>query len=108
MGSPVKSVNLDRVNDFQKKGQKLRGEICIDAQTEQMRLVFTPDVANRAFPDMLQIFEEYKNKKNAASAPVMVAAHSDADELKKYKELLDAGVLTQEEFDLKKKQILGL
>ena len=31
-----------------------------------------------------------------------------ADELKKYKELLDAGVITQEEFDLKKKQLLGL
>lgn len=30
------------------------------------------------------------------------------DELKKYKELLDAGVITQEEFDAKKKQLLGL
>lgn len=33
---------------------------------------------------------------------------SDADELKKYKELLDSGVITQEEFDAKKKQLLGL
>ena len=33
---------------------------------------------------------------------------SNADELKKYKELLDSGVITQEEFDAKKKQILGL
>ena len=33
---------------------------------------------------------------------------SNADELKKYKELLDQGVLTQEEFDAKKKQLLGL
>lgn len=31
-----------------------------------------------------------------------------ADELKKYKELLDSGIITQEEFDTKKKQILGL
>ncbi len=30
------------------------------------------------------------------------------EELKKIKELLDAGVITQEEFDAKKKQILGL
>ena len=35
-------------------------------------------------------------------------AVSNADELKKYKELLDTGVITQEEFDAKKKQILGL
>lgn len=31
-----------------------------------------------------------------------------ADELKKFKELLDSGAITQEEFNLKKKQILGL
>ena len=33
---------------------------------------------------------------------------SNADELKKYKELLDSGVITQEEFDAKKKQLLNL
>lgn len=33
---------------------------------------------------------------------------SPADELKKYKELLDEDVITQEEFDVKKKQLLGL
>jgi len=31
-----------------------------------------------------------------------------ADELKKYKELLEDGVISQEEFDAKKKQVLGL
>ena len=33
---------------------------------------------------------------------------SNADELKKYKELLDSGVITQDEFTAKKKQLLGL
>lgn len=33
---------------------------------------------------------------------------SNADELKKYKDLLDQGIITQEEFDAKKKQLLGL
>lgn len=33
---------------------------------------------------------------------------SNADELKKYKDLLDSGVISQNEFDAKKKQILGL
>lgn len=35
-------------------------------------------------------------------------AFSSADELKKFKELLDMGVISQEEFDAKKKQLLGL
>ena len=39
------------------------------------------------------------------SAP---SAASPMDELKKLKELLDMGIVTQEEFDAKKKQLLGL
>jgi hypothetical protein len=47
---------------------------------------------------------ECKSNKNAT----VIAQGSSADELKKFKELLDMGVLTQEEFDAKKKQLLGL
>lgn len=35
-------------------------------------------------------------------------SQSNADELKKFKELLDNSVITQEEFEAKKKQLLGL
>jgi len=33
---------------------------------------------------------------------------SNADELQKYKKLLDSGIISQEEFDAKKKQLLGI
>ena len=39
---------------------------------------------------------------------VGVKSENGADEIKKYKELLDAGIITQEEFDAMKKQILGI
>lgn len=53
---------------------------------------------------------DYQSK---ASAPAQAstqpaAAVSTADEIKKYKELLDMGAITQDEFDQKKKQLLGL
>ena len=35
-------------------------------------------------------------------------SYSPAEELKKMKELLDMGIITREEFDAKKKQLLGL
>lgn len=35
-------------------------------------------------------------------------AKNSTEELKKYKDLLDSGVITQEEFDAKKKQLLGV
>ena len=39
---------------------------------------------------------------------VLLSNSSTADELKKYKDLLDGDIITQEEFDAKKKQLLGL
>ena len=36
------------------------------------------------------------------------SSESSADQIKKYKELLDDGIISQEEFDAKKKQLLGL
>ena len=45
----------------------------------------------------------------ANSTPISaIPTTSAADELKKFKELLDMGIITQEEFDAKKKQLLGL
>lgn len=41
-------------------------------------------------------------------AEVVAERSTNADELKKYKELLDIGAITQEEFDTKKKELLGL
>lgn len=51
---------------------------------------------------------ERQNKSDKLEAEVSFVSQSNADELKKYKELLDAGVITQEEFDAKKKQLLGV
>ena len=55
-------------------------------------------------------FACHTNTKNAEEAGVTSSAVSrdEYSDLVKLKELLDAGVLTQEEFDIKKKQILKL
>ena len=50
--------------------------------------------------------EYFKNNRN--NPQQVVQATSSADELLKFKELLDMGVISQEEFDAKKKQLLGL
>ena len=47
-------------------------------------------------------------RQNAKNKQVVETKNDTADELKKFKELLDSGVITQEEFDAKKKQLLGL
>ena len=58
----------------------------------------------------LELIEQYRSRKNATQkvVPQSVVQVGAADEVKKFKELLDLGVISQEEFDAKKKQLLGL
>lgn len=51
---------------------------------------------------------ELINSASKVNNTTVIAAASSADELKKFKELLDADIISQEEFDEKKKQLLGL
>ncbi len=55
------------------------------------------------------LLERQDKKRTQTEKPIIQEIkQSEADELKKYKDLLDSGVITQEEFDAKKKQLLGL
>ncbi len=65
--------------------------------------------------DLMEVSaEEYKQaliaESNAATpfAPSASAGASNTEEIRHFKELLDEGIITQEEFDAKKKQLLGL
>ena len=49
-----------------------------------------------------------RQEKGKAEPVKQEAPASSLDEVKKLKDLLDAGILTQEEFEAKKKQMLGL
>lgn len=54
--------------------------------------------------------EEYKYSKVGSSAPTTIVQNnfSAADEIRKFKELLDMDAITPEEFEAKKKELLGL
>ena len=54
------------------------------------------------------INQKLKECKAAKNCGTVIQQISAADEIKKYKELLDMGIITQEEFDAKKKQLLDL
>ena len=57
------------------------------------------------YKDIQRRISEAKNNNNPTRVVQQVSA---ADEILKYKQLLDAGVITQEEFDKKKAELLGL
>ena len=56
-------------------------------------------------------FVDAFSKKIEQHEKVLIPSSSNssvADEIMKYKQLLDAGAITQEEYDAKKKQLLNL
>ncbi len=54
------------------------------------------------------LIDRQKNEKIAAKTVITETKTDEADQLVKYKELLDKGVISQEEYEAKKKQLLGL
>ena len=65
-------------------------------------------VGNYARETRVALFEEIQRILERCQGAESPAPPSAAREILAYKELLDQGVLTQEEFDAKKKQLLGL
>ena len=86
-------------------GKEARGGVFNATQDENTVMIkaATNDDA-RAIKDYIEsiILNRSKNK------VTVIQQASPAEELKKFKELLDMGVISQAEFDAKKKQILGL
>ena len=58
--------------------------------------------------EIIEFIEQRRKEIKVGANTHVVQQVSAADELKKFKELLDIGAITQEEFDAKKKQLLGL
>ena len=52
--------------------------------------------------------QEYDQIRNANNQPIQPQKPSEADEILKFKDLLDKGIISEEEFEAKKKQLLGL
>ena len=64
--------------------------------------------ADAIYKTLNELLIERQQAKNNVSNTVNPQKSDDVEQLKKFKDLLDSGVITQEEFDEKKKQLLGL
>ena len=60
--------------------------------------------------EILSLLQLICNQRNTNNSAFQETSHhtSAADEIRRYKELLDEGIITEEEFQAKKKQLLGL
>lgn len=70
---------------------------------------FDPSVvSNEKMEEVANYVKRRVDEIKSGTSQVVTNTVSPAEELKKMKELLDMGIITQEEFDAKKKQLLGL
>ncbi|MEY9980657.1 DUF4429 domain-containing protein [Lysinibacillus sp. RC79] len=64
--------------------------------------------AKKELAQAQELVDLIEAKRHADPTPPQTASVSSADEILKMKELLDAGIITQDEFDAKKKLLLGI
>lgn len=80
-----------------------------DSAQQQPNVISLASRANaNDFREAAQFIMQRKAELEEAEKPVVTQPVSAADEILKFKNLLDQGIISQEEFDAKKKQLLGL
>lgn len=80
----------------------------LDATKDENSVIFTKK-KNEQVDRMKSILEDLKSNSSATTTnTTVVQSSSAADEIKKFKDLLDQGIITEAEFESKKKQLLGL
>ena len=78
-----------------------------ESKVEEMH-VLAQNLMQIINPSAPEIREGQGNGNGQTAASQIIPPVGGADEIKKFKELLDAGVITEEEFAAKKKQLLGI
>ena len=86
-------------------GREFQGGV-FNATQDENTVMINRSTNNEAY--QIKKYVEERILKRGKNQGTVVQQVSAADELKKFKELLDMGVITQEEFNAKKKQLLGM
>lgn len=100
------SIRIDSINDITFVSKLIYGVLTIDTRGEEFNVGLDKKSVARIKDEF---FNQYYKIKESKEKPQQAVEHkSDVDDLRKFKELLDDGIITEEEFAAKKKQILGL
>lgn len=95
--------SIDSINFSEGLGS---GQIEVHTLTKTLEIPVTSK--NRTFKEIQETIERAVEKKKNSTNEYKATSVSEADAILKFKQLLDDGILTQEEFEAKKKQLLGV
>lgn len=104
-GESVKSVNLENLNDITYRTGFYHGYLEFDTLKERTSVIFpNKEDAMRLYALINEYFSNFKKTINQPSSTNNSLC--SADEIRKYKQLFDDGIITQEEYEAKKQQLL--
>lgn len=101
VGEIVQTVLLDNINDITYKKGLAIGVITIDSIKEKFNVALQNTNSNKLYNLIHELILKLKKGNTSSSS-------NDYGQLEELKRLKDKGIITQREFELKKKQILGL
>jgi len=107
-GEKFKAVNYERINDIAFEKGIIFGVLTIDTPQEKFNIALDSGSAVSINNKIHEVLDNLKSSNAQQSSPQPSANKSTAEEILKFKELLDLGIITKEEFEAKKKQLLGL
>lgn len=106
VGMVVKAIYLKNINDVTTRKGPLHGFVQIDTLKEKFEFCVAADYADSIRNCIRETLESYQNREKKQTN--VTGNSSIADEIIKFKQLMDSGVISEEEFETKKKQLLSL
>ena len=104
-GETGQTVSLDNINDITYKSGFVWGVLTIDTIKEVFNVGLDKKSADKIHKAVISQFQKYKDS-NKSGTDVTAYARSSAKKIKEFKELLDMGAITQEEYEKKKIELL--
>ena len=105
----AQSYDISKINAITESYAMVGAFIVIDTLGDDPRIGMpSRELVGAVLPKLNELIMGSKAESTAATVVNNIQQASAADELKKFNELLEMGIITQEEFDAKKQQLLGL
>lgn len=109
IGENFVAVVLDNINDISLNKKLAYGIITFDTIKETFNVGVLKNTSQNIMEEASRIiFDMRKGDLSSVGASKGEGATSTVDEIRKYKELLDDGIITEDEFNQKKKELLGI
>lgn len=105
-GYNLETIDYSRISSVDYSKGYVYGKIKIYTSGNDIEFETTMEIEAKEF---MQIIKEKQHEPKQQSTTIInEPSKSPAEQIKEYKELLDLDIISQEEFDAKKKELLGI